>query len=105
MSESKILNGRAATKKDFEAGKVIFYIPDSRSAPYSFGRDLPLTARVVNPDLGDGCPPPGTPLIIVQAEITDGEYVTLGVIYGDGDEGVFALEDVELQDSVDDAVT
>jgi hypothetical protein len=96
MSKRQILNGRVATKEDFEAGNVIFYIHDSHSVPYSFGRELPLAARIVKPDLGDGFPPPGTPVTIVQAEITDDKHVTLGVIFGDDDEGICDLEDVQL---------
>lgn len=63
-----------------------FYIPDHRSAPYSFGRKLPVTVVVAKPDVGDGLPSPGTILEIVQAELVDGKDVVLGFVNGD-DEG------------------
>jgi hypothetical protein len=95
MSKRQINNDRVATKADADAGNVIFYIPDQRSAPYSFGQDLPLYARVVKPDESDGFPPPGTILRIVQAEIVDGKDVVLGFVNGD-DEGICMLEDLEI---------
>ena len=49
MSNVRALNGRVATRADADAGEVIFYIPEGRSTPYEFGRDLPLRARFLIP--------------------------------------------------------
>jgi len=96
MSKRQILNGRAATREDFEAGSVIFYIPDERSVPYSLGHELPLAATVIRSEDEDGLPSPGTPVNIVQAEISDGKDVVLGIAFGQDEEGVCALEDLEI---------
>ncbi len=100
MSKRQIINNRVATEAEGEAGEVIFYIPDHRSIPYSFRRNLPVTAVVTKPDVGDGFPAPGTILEIVQAELVDGKDVVLGFINGD-DEGICMLEDVQLRESTD----
>ena len=89
-----IIEGRVATEADVESGNAVFCVQDGRSAPYSFGRSLPIAAEIVNPNLGDDFPL-GRQVLIVQAEITDGEHVTLGVL--DKDElNVCALDDVKL---------
>ena len=56
MSNARALNGRAATQADVNAGTVVFYIPDGRSTPYQFGRDLPLRARLLGPEEQSGFP-------------------------------------------------
>jgi hypothetical protein len=90
------INGRAATKEDIESGNAIFYIEGSRSVHYPLGRDLPLMARVIKSDVGEEFPPPGTSVTIFQAEISDGEHVVLGVVYGEDEEAICDLGDVEL---------
>jgi hypothetical protein len=94
MGKLKMLNGRAATEADSEAGSVVFYIPHSRSTPYRFDHELPLIAKVVNPE--GGVAPPGSLVTIVQAERGDNGEVLLGLMFGDGEEGVCMLEEVEV---------
>jgi hypothetical protein len=94
MGKVKALNGRAPTEADVEAGTVVFYIPDSRSTPYEFDHQLPLLARVINPD--DGAAPLGSIVTIVQAEKGDNGQVLLGLLLDDGGEAVCMLEEVEL---------
>ena len=74
---------------------AIFFAPDNRSVAYSFGRELPVTAKVVKADDGDGFPPPGTIVQILQAECTDDGSVVLGFVH-DGGDCVCMLEDVEV---------
>lgn len=88
-----LIQGRVATGADFHSGVAVFYVPDGRSAPYPLGRDLPISAELVK---SDGCDwPVGSRVSIVQAEISDGKHVTLGVLHGD-EQGVCSLEDVKL---------
>jgi hypothetical protein len=94
MGKLKVLNGRVATEADSEAGSVVFYIPDSRSVPYRFDDELPLMARFINPE--SGVVPPGSLVTIVQAEQGDNGEVVLGFMFGDGEEGVCMLEEVEV---------
>ncbi len=96
MDELKVLNGRVATERDVEARRVIFFIPDSRSTPFEFDHAFPLLAKVVKKDDMDGFPKPGSLVTIVQAEMTDEGQVVLGLIYGDGEEGVCHLQDIEV---------
>jgi len=91
MSKRTILNGRVASKAEFDNGDVIFYVPDEESRPFSFGRELPLQATVVAGDFAL----PGTVVSVVQAEEDENGHVVLGVTWDDG-EGVCALEDIEL---------
>jgi hypothetical protein len=88
-----LIQGHVATEADFHSGVAVFYVQVGRSAPYSLGRDLPIKAEIVKPDGVDW--PAGSQVSIVQAEITDGQHVTLGVLKGD-QQGVCALEDVKL---------
>jgi hypothetical protein len=88
-----LIQGRVATEADFNAGQAIFYVRGGRSALYSLGHDLPIKAEIVKSDGLDW--PIGHQVTIVQAEITDGQHVTLGVIDGDK-QAVCALEDVKL---------
>ena len=91
--KTPLIQGRAATKSDFDSGVAIYYVPGGRSAPYSLGHDLPIRAEVVKAGVGNW--QIGHRVSIVQAEITDGQHVTLGVI--DGDEHVVcSLADVKL---------
>lgn len=94
MGKLKVLNGRAATGADSEAGDVVFYIPDSRSIPYRFDHELPLIAKIINPD--GGVAPLGSLVTIVQAEQGDNGEVLLGFMFGDGEEGVCMLGEVEV---------
>ena len=48
--------------------EVVFYIPDGRSVPYRFERDLPLRARLVGSESGFLI---GTEIEILQAEVGD----------------------------------
>ena len=91
--KTPLIQGRAATKSDFDSGVAIYYVPGGRSAPYSLGHDLPISAEVVKAGVGDW--QVGHRVSIVQAEITDGQHVTLGVIDGD-EHAVCALTDVKL---------
>ncbi|MDE3200668.1 MAG: hypothetical protein KGN79_07075 [Acidobacteriota bacterium] len=94
MAKRKALNGRVATEADSLAGEVIFYIPDERSVPYSFGRDLPLRAWLVGDETGF---PPRTEIEILQAELGDTGDVLVGFMVGE-DEGICMLHEVELID-------
>ena len=94
MSDRRALNGRAATKADSEAGSVIFYIEDERSVPYSFGRDLPLRARLVGSEEQTGFPA-DTVIEVLQAEVGDTGDVLIGFMAGDN-EGICQLNEIEL---------
>jgi hypothetical protein len=96
MSNRRALNGRAATKADQDAEEVIFYIPDGRSVPYRFGRDLPLSARLISPEEATGFPV-GTVIEILQAEVGDTGDVLIGFMVGE-EEGVCQLNEIELID-------
>ena len=96
MSKRIALNGRVATQEDQDAKLVIFYIPDGRSVPCRFERELPLRARLVGTEKTTGFPI-GTQIEILQAEIGDTGDVLIGFIVGE-DEGVCLLQEVELVD-------
>lgn len=96
MSNRRALNGRAATKADSEAGEVVFYIEEGRSAPYSFGRDLPLRARLIGAEDTTGLAQ-GTVIEILQAEVGDTGDVLIGFVT-DAEEGVCMLHEIELID-------
>lgn len=96
MPRPRALNGRAATKADQDAKNVIFYIPDGRSVPYKFGRDLPLRGRLISPQEASGFPI-GTEIEILQAEAGDTGDVLIGFMVGD-QEGICMLHEVELID-------
>jgi hypothetical protein len=96
MSKRRALNGRVATQADQDAEEVIFYIPEGRSVPYGFGRDLPLRARLVGTEETTGFPI-GTEVEILQAEIGDTGDVLIGFLVG-GDEGICLLKEIELID-------
>jgi hypothetical protein len=95
MANRIALNGRVATQADVDAGAVIFYIPDGRSVPYQFGRDLPLKARIVGEE--SECFPKGTEIEIFQAEVGDTGDVLIGFLAGE-DEGVCMLHEIGLID-------
>ena len=88
-----LIQGCAPTGADLRSGVAVFYVPGGRSAPYSLGRDLPIKAEIVK-SLGSDWPT-GTQVSLVQAEISDGQHVTLGVIHRDK-QLVCNLEDVKL---------
>jgi hypothetical protein len=92
----KVINNRVATKEDVDAGQVVFFVPDGRSRPYSFGRLLPVEAKITKPKSNDEFYSPGTIVSIVQAELVDGAEVLLGVQATDDDEGLCSLKDVEV---------
>ena len=94
MSKRRALNGRVATQADQDAEEVVFYIPDGRSVPYRFERDLPLRARLVGTEKTTGFPI-GTEIEILQAEIGDTGDVLIGFIVGEG-EGLCLLHEIEL---------
>jgi len=94
MSKRRALNGRAATKEDQDAEEVIFYIPDGRSVPYRFGRDLPLKARLLGSEEMTGFPS-GTVIEILQAETGDTGDVLIGFVTGE-EEGICQLNEIEL---------
>jgi hypothetical protein len=96
MPKRRALNGRAAPKADQDAEEVIFYIPDGRSVPYRFGRDLPLGARLISPEVATGFPV-GTVIEILQAEIGDTGDVLIGYVAGE-EEGICQLNEIELID-------
>lgn len=96
MSKRRALNGRAATKADQDAEEVVFYIPEGRSIPYQFGRDLPLRARLINPNDASSFPV-GTEIEILQAETGDTGDVLIGFVVGE-QEGICMLHEVELID-------
>jgi len=95
MPKPTAINGRVATQADVDAGTCVFLIPDQRSTPYSFGRELPLAAVVAledDPNIG----PKGTPVTIVQAEVGDTGDILLGVLFGEDGEALCLLDDVEV---------
>jgi hypothetical protein len=94
MSKRRALNGRVATQADQDAEEVIFYIPEGRSVPYRFERDLPLRARLVGATTGF---PIGTEIEILQAEVGDNGEVLIGFMVGD-DEGICLLKEIERID-------
>lgn len=96
MSKRRALNGRVATQADQDAEEVIFYIPDGRSVPYRFERDLPLRARLVGTKETTGFPI-GTEIEILQAEVGDSGDVLIGFVVGE-DEGICLLQEIELVD-------
>ncbi len=86
-----LIDGRVATEADVRSRIAVFCMRGS--APYSFGRSLPIMAEIANPDWGDDLPV-GRRIMIVQAE-TDGHRVYLGAF--DNAEGRMCfLEDVKL---------
>jgi hypothetical protein len=89
-----LIENRIATVADVESGKAIFCVGEGRSQPYSFGQGLPLIAEIVNEKLGEHFPV-GRQVTIVQAEITDEEHVTLGIV-DQNERMVCALEDVRV---------
>ena len=95
MSKPRALNGRVATQADQDAEEVIFYIPDGRSVPYRFERDLPIRARLLGAE--ETGFPVGTEIEILQAEIGDTGAVLIGFIVGE-DEGICLLHEIELID-------
>ena len=94
MSKRRALNGRVATQADQDREEVIFYIPDGRSVPYRFERDLPLRARLVGTEETTGFPI-GTEIEILQAEIGNSGDVLIGFIVGE-DEGICLLHEIKL---------
>jgi len=90
------LNGRAATKEDQDAGVSIFYVPDARSVPYRFDRDLPLRARLLGTEEETGFPT-DTEIEILQAEKGDTGNVLIGFMVGER-EGICQLNEIELLD-------
>ena len=92
------INNRVASEEEANSGEAIFFIPENRSKPYTFGCPSPIMAKVVKFDKHDGFPPPGTRLQIVQAEKVDGKDVVLGFVNGE-EEGICMLEDVQLDSS------
>jgi hypothetical protein len=95
VSTLKVLNSRVATEAEAETRSVVFYIPEGRSVPYSFGQNLPLQAKVVIHDEENGFPF-GSVITIVQAEQGDNGEVIFGVMYGVDQEGICMLSDVEV---------
>jgi hypothetical protein len=93
------LNNRAATPEDAKAGTVIFHIPDGRSTPYSFGRELPITA-VIARDLGEDSPSVGTRVEVLQAEQGDTGDVLVGFVLGD-QEFVGMLDDIQVLEAAE----
>lgn len=92
---NRVIQGRVATQADVDSGVCVFFIPEDRSAPYSLGHPLPITAKIVRPNDGSAFPASGTLVQIVQAEIIDNTEILVGFITDDS-EGVCTLEDVEL---------
>jgi hypothetical protein len=92
MGTPRALNGRTATLADMNVGEAIFYIPGGRSLPYSFGRDLPLLARIVGEKSGF---PLGTQIQILQAEVASNGDVLIGFLAGE-QKGACMLKDIEM---------
>jgi hypothetical protein len=93
------INNRVATSEDVEAGRCIFQIPDERSTPYSFGKELPVPA-VITRDLGEDFPPVGARVEILQAEQGDTGDVIVGFVLGD-QEFIGMLDDVQLLEAAE----
>jgi len=95
MPDLKVLNGRVATEADAEDRSVVFYIRDSRSTPYSFAHPLPLRARLRSPE-ESGIESSGNEVVIVQAERGDNGQILIGLQYGENEEAVCTLEELEI---------
>ena len=95
MPTKPAINDRTATQNDVDHNTCIFCVPDNRTKPYSFGRPLPLSARLVLSE-EESFAPPGTPVQILQAEQDENGEVILGVVYGEAQEALCGLTDVEL---------
>jgi hypothetical protein len=97
-STNRAINGRVATEYDFHYGGAVFFIRDTQSVPYSFGRPLPVTVRFVDAGADEGRPPVGTEVDVLQAELTDEGTVVLGYEH-EGKDGICLLSEVEVVDS------
>lgn len=80
------IQGRVATKVEFEAGRASFYIPEG-SKPYP----RPLPACAIHHEEGTG---KMTPVVIVQAEVLP-HMTVLGAVLPDGGSMVCTLPEVE----------
>jgi hypothetical protein len=69
---------------------------DGRSAPYQFGRALPLRARLLGSEGQSGFPD-GTVIKVLQAEVGDNGEVLIGFVAGE-EEGICQLNEIELID-------
>jgi hypothetical protein len=96
MSKPTAINGRVATQADVDTGNCVFFMPDQRSTPFSFDRELPISAVVILEDDAQNFAPKGTVVTIVQAELGDTGDVLLGVLYGDDQQALCLLSDVEV---------
>ncbi|MBS1798589.1 MAG: hypothetical protein JSS95_02055 [Acidobacteria bacterium] len=90
----RVINGRVANESDVHPNGAIFYIPDDRSVPYSFGRELPVSVTIKSND-SESLPPEGTVVHILQAEQAGDGSVLLGFVHEHNDY-VCMLEDVEV---------
>jgi hypothetical protein len=85
-----------ATEQDFKNGDAVFYVKDGQSRRYNLGRSLPVAGTVRKQiQLSDGKTiPVGTPISIVQAEVTEHD-VLLGFRYG-SEQGICTLSKIAL---------
>jgi hypothetical protein len=97
MPTPHAINGRVATREDFESGNAIFYLSDNRAVSYSFGRPLPVWAVITTSGSAHNLPAQGTRVQIIQAE-RDKEDVLLGYVYH-GETGICSLRDVSIENS------
>jgi hypothetical protein len=88
---------QGATERDFKDGTAIFYVKDGRSTRYDLGHSLPAAGIVRKAmQFSDGKTiSAGTPVTIVQAEITDDRDVLIGFRYGK-EQGICKLSEVTL---------
>jgi hypothetical protein len=94
---SNVLN-RRATKEDIDAGLAVFCVPGERSRPYDLGAPLPVSARIkhdIGKEEGEKPVSAGTIVEVVQCEIVDEKEILVG-FRQDSDEGVCALEEIEI---------
>jgi hypothetical protein len=90
---------KSATESDVREGRAIFYVKDDRSVPHDLGRPMPLAA-IVKKTMevsGGKSIPPGTSIMVVQAEKPDDGSVLIGFRYNGG-QGICTIDEIELSD-------
>jgi hypothetical protein len=85
------VSGRLATEKDVKEGRAAFCIEGGVDASPATDVELPALGIQVDEDSGEELP-----VVVIQAEIVDGECL-FGVRYVDGGNGVCTPEEIRLQ--------
>lgn len=91
---------KRASEQDIKNGKAVFHIREGRSVPFDVGRRLPAKARFREETLcreGEEPVAKGTEVMVVQAELFDGDFVVIGYKIGEA-EGLCSLPEIEFID-------